>query len=49
MIQYFGKFQHKSNLSQKRYEIDRNGQDFEITFIVNDHSITFLNISKISN
>ena len=36
-------------LTQKPYkELERNRQNFGITWIVNDHSKTFLNISKLA-
>ena len=34
------------HLSQKWLEIERNGRIFGITYNVNDHSITFLNIQN---
>ena len=51
-ISKISKFQKNSKninfyLSQKRFEIEGNGQHLRITCIVNYHSTTFLNILKL--
>ena len=42
---YFFKNINLQSLYQKRLEIEQKGRDVVITYIVNDDSITFLNIS----